>query len=122
MLRRLAFVELAVDDWDAAVRYYRDVIGLRLVHYDADRRWALFQPPAGDAGVAVFQRAAGKPDVALTFECSDLDATGAEWIGRGARPLGEPTTSPEGYRLLRFVDPAGRRLNLFEFADDDAAR
>ncbi|MBE3589369.1 MAG: VOC family protein [Firmicutes bacterium] len=112
---RLAFVELAVDDWHGALQFYRDTLGLKLSHLDPARRWALFHPPQGGSGVAVFARDPTRPEIALTFQCQDLDAAARELAARGAEPLGPPTTSEEGYRLLRLRDPAGRRLNLFEY-------
>lgn len=113
-------MELAVADWPAACRYYREVLGFREAHRDEAGRWSLFLPPGGGAGVALRERDGdGRvPEVALTFSCDDLAASARALEGRGARRLGELTVSPEGYRLVRFQDAEGRRINLYE-ADEE---
>lgn len=111
-------MELAVRDWPAACRYYRDVLSFREAHRDEVGRWALFVPPGGGAGVALRERDrdGAVPEVALTFACDDLDATALDLERRGAKRAGGVTVSPEGYRLVRFHDADGRRINLFEMA------
>src|SRR2546422_8609650 len=91
------YIILIVDDLDRALRFYTDVLGLRLGHRSGDyaqletgatrlgfyTRDAMaktlglsLQPPAQDA-----------PGFELGFKVSDVDAAFAELIARGASPV-----------------------------------
>ncbi len=71
----LAFVEVVVKDWPRAVRWYVEVLGLRLVLEDAPRRFALLEAGAGRIALKGGADATpGRGLVRLTFESTDLDA------------------------------------------------
>jgi catechol 2,3-dioxygenase-like lactoylglutathione lyase family enzyme len=119
----LYFVELRVRDWNAAVAWYRDVLGLELLmRVDADA-FALFA--AGPARLALKGSEPGSSvpgGTLLAFEVDDLQA----WLGRlaehGVRLDGPMKSSPEGYRRARFRDPEGHELSLFEWCSSGARR
>ena len=112
MIPTLAFVELRVADWPAAVAWYRDLLGLPVVlHVEADR-FALLQ--AGPANLAL---KAGQPQpgtILLSFEVVDLPAALARLEALGVSPEAPLKVSPEGYRRALLRDPDGYRLCLFD--------
>lgn len=118
---------LTVDDFDAAVSFYRDALGLReqaaWAAEDEDGRIAIL-----DAGRATLElvnaaqaaaidrievghRAAGA--VRLAFEVDDSEATAARLVAAGARRLAEPVTTPWNDRNVRVEAPEGMQLTLF---------
>jgi lactoylglutathione lyase len=121
---------VTADDWDAAVRFYRDVLGLpqladfssdegRVVLLDAgratleliDRRQADFIDR-----VEVGQRVAGHIRVAL--EVDDSAATTQALVDGGARLVREPTETPWRSLNARLEAPADLQLTLFQELGD----
>ena len=104
---------LTVADWPAAVAWYRDVLGLRvLLRVEADR-FALLT--AGTGRVAL---KAGTPQpgtLLLTFEVDDLPAEMTRLAAAGVVPERPPRASPEGYRRAEQRDPDGYRICLFDW-------
>jgi catechol 2,3-dioxygenase-like lactoylglutathione lyase family enzyme len=119
------YVILIVDDLDRALRFYIDVLGLRLGHRSGDyaqldtgaTRLAFYtrgamartlgfslQPPAQDA-----------PGFEIGFKVADVDAAFAELVAHGATAVTAPTTRPWGQRTAYVRDPDG---HLIELAQD----
>lgn len=118
-------VALTVDDFDAAVEFYRRVLGLEL-----SARWT---EPAGNVGVFALPRAtlelldaeaAAAVDAAevgqrvsgpvrLALGVVDADATHAAAIEAGARLMGAVQQAPWGDRVGRVESPEGLQLTLF---------
>ena len=123
-------VGLSVTDLDAARKWYADVLdmtpgyafeiaplGIRGCFMEGHgTRVELLQRPGARGGIGGQQ----PPDAMLTlgfghiaFRVSDLDATYAELLARGATPVWDPRPSPEpGVRMAFVADPEG---NLVEF-------
>jgi predicted enzyme related to lactoylglutathione lyase len=112
VIRNLAFVELQVADWPAAVAWYRDVLGLAVVlRVEADR-FALLKAGSGQVALK-----AGRPrpgSALLAFEVEDLPAELERLAALGVTPEAPMKTSPEGYRRALLRDPDGYRLCLYD--------
>ena len=128
-MRELRLV-VTSDDYDAALRFYRDVLGL-------DER-AAFTSPGGrvtilEAGIATLEiadpphadyiddvevgrRVAGH--IRVAFGVDDVPATTAQLIEAGAEMVAAPTRTPWNSLNARLNAPAGLHITLF--ADDDA--
>jgi len=127
----LSTVHVYVDDPDAALGFYRDVLGLRVRNEVAsgDFRWitlvsdsqpeigiVLSQPHAGrsqedgDALAALLAKGEIRP---VHFRTDDLDATFAKIANApGAEVLQEPVSQPWGVRDAAVRDPAGNFLRI----------
>lgn len=124
-IRELRLV-VTVEDHAAAVRFYRDVLGLpeladfssaegNVVLLDAgratvevvDQRQAQFIDR-----VEVGRRVAGH--VRVAFEVADAAATTATLRGAGAEVLAEPVRTPWNSLNSRLAAPDGLQLTLFE--------
>jgi catechol 2,3-dioxygenase-like lactoylglutathione lyase family enzyme len=125
-------VGVSVADLDRAKKWYADVLGMT-------EGFAFELPPFGVRGcfmegcgtrVELFERAGSgggvcgqhPPEALLTrgyghvaFATPDLDATYAELLARGAKPVWDPRPSPEpGVRMAFVADTDG---NLVEFIE-----
>lgn len=116
---------LTVEDFDAAVRFYRDTLGLeqvaawpsedgRIVLLGAGRA-TLELVDEGQAAaidrIEVGRRVAGPVRIAL--EVADSAETAARLADAGAELLAEPVVTPWNDRNVRVRAPDGMQLTLF---------
>ncbi|MEV7428464.1 VOC family protein [Nocardioides sp. NPDC092400] len=122
-------------DAEAALGFYRDLLGLELrndVGYDG-MRWLtlgpaggtgttlVLHPPAVDPGLSDDERrtvleliAKGSCGAALTLATDDLDGLFKRLVDGGADVLQEPMDQPYGVRDCAFRDPTGNLLRIDE--------
>jgi lactoylglutathione lyase len=125
---RVAQLRLAVTaaDYDQALRFYRDVLGMpevgtfagpaggRVTILDAGRATLEFSDPPYAAyidQVEVGRRVAGP--IRVAFEVADAAAATAAAEDAGARVLAPPTTTPWNSSNARLDAPAGLQITLF---------
>jgi predicted enzyme related to lactoylglutathione lyase len=123
-VRELRLVVTA-EDYDEALRFYRDVLGLR--------ERAAYTSPGGrvvilEAGIATLEltdpphaafidevevgrRVAGH--IRVAFEVDDSRATAEELAAAGATVIAAPTVTPWNSLNARLEAPAGLQLTLF---------
>lgn len=118
-------VALTVDDYEQALRFYRDALGLPLVDdwgngavLDGGR--ATLEVLSRQAAehvdeVEVGERVAGP--VRLAFEVADSVETAESLTAAGAERLGEPVVTPWSHRNVRLRAPDGMKLTLFTLLD-----
>ena len=125
MVRELRLVVTA-EDYDEALRFYRDVLGLeeRAAYTSPDGRVTILE--AGRATleladpnqaefidrVEVGRRVAGH--IRIAFEVDDSAATTRRLAAAGAEVLAEPTRTPWSSLNARLQAPAGLQLTLFQ--------
>ena len=116
---------LTVDDFDAALAFYRDTLGLEVrdLWVAEGSRGVLLEAGRGtlelfDEGQAamvdeieVGRRGAGA--VRIAFEVEDSRATGEALVAAGAERLGGPVVTPWHDVNVRLLAPDGMQLTLF---------
>jgi predicted enzyme related to lactoylglutathione lyase len=107
-------------DMDRAVKFYQEVLGLRLLRRDGSN-WAMFD--AGPVRLALHGAVEGRPvetgGATAVFEVDDLDAARAGLEERGAE-FEEHVGEVEGYaRFATLRDPDGNRVQIIEYAGED---
>ena len=120
-------VVVTADDFDEAVAFYRDVLGLteraafqgdgdaRVVILDAGHATLELANPAQAAmidRVEAGQRVS--PHIRLAFEVDDARAATAGLSAAGAEVIGGPAVTPWNSLNSRLRAPAGVQLTLFE--------
>jgi lactoylglutathione lyase len=122
---------LTVEDYDQALAFYRDVLGLPLLEswdqpagsgavLDAGRATLeLLSVPQAELvdQVEVGARVAGPVRVAL--EVADSAGTARRLVAAGAQALAEPVVTPWRHRNVRLRAPDGMQLTLFTVLDDE---
>jgi lactoylglutathione lyase len=116
------YVVLIVADLERSVRFYTEVLGLRLQHrsgpfaqLDTGRtRLALYerQAMAATLGMAIGAPAPDCPGFEIGFKVDDVDAAYQELVQRGAAPLTPPADRPWGQRTAYVRDPDGHLIEL----------
>jgi lactoylglutathione lyase len=123
-------IALTVDDYNEAMRFYRDALGLPVLEQweqpagsgavlDAGRA-TLEVLSTGQAGlvdsIEVGERVAGP--VRLALEVDDSARTAEALAAAGAELLGGPVVTPWSHRNVRLRAPDGMQLTLFTVIDD----
>jgi catechol 2,3-dioxygenase-like lactoylglutathione lyase family enzyme len=124
LARELRFA-FTFDDYETAVRLFRDVLGLETL-MDLERqggRGVILAVPS--ATLEVFDvrhtdvvdeievgRATGAR-VRIAVRVDDLGQAGAAVVEAGAQPVADPVMTPWGDRNQRFEIPDGLQLTLF---------
>lgn len=118
------------DDYDAAVRFYRDALGLpeeAAFEGDGDARVAILQ--AGRATLEIANPAQKRmidevevgrqvaPRMRVAFEVADSAAATDELVAAGATLVAEPTETPWRSLNARLDAPAGLHITLFQELD-----
>jgi uncharacterized glyoxalase superfamily protein PhnB len=122
------------DDPDAAVAFYRDLLGFEVrndVGY-AGMRWItvgpvgqpgtsiVLHPPAADPGITdderrtIVEMMAKGTYAAINLATKDLDSTFAQLQAGDVEVVQEPTDQPYGIRDCALRDPAGNLIRLQE--------
>jgi catechol 2,3-dioxygenase-like lactoylglutathione lyase family enzyme len=118
-------VALTVDDFDGALAFYRDTLGLEMrdMWVTEGARGVLLE--AGRATLELFdegqaamvdeievgRRVAGA--VRIAFEVDDSRAVSERLVDAGAEPLGGPVETPWHDVNVRLAAPDGMQLTLF---------
>lgn len=125
---------LPLDDPDASLAFYRDVLGFQVrndVRYGG-QAWItvgppdqtdvniLLGPPGADPGVTDAERRTMTEMMAkgtygwIMLATPDVDATFEKVVASGADVVQEPTDQPWGARDCAFRDPAGNMIRIQE--------
>ena len=118
-------IALTVEDYDEALAFYRDAVGLKLIDEwkTETSNGALLE--AGRATLEIFdegqaamvddvevgRRVAGT--VRFAVEVDDSAALGEQLVRAGAERLGDPVEAPWGDVNVRLQAPDGMQLTLF---------
>ena len=122
-------ITLTVDDFDAAVRLYRDALGLPEVADWSGEQGRVLLLDAGRATLELFdeaqaamvddlevgRRVSGK--VRFALQVPDADAAAASLVDAGATAVADVVLTPWGDRNARVAAPDGMQLTLFTLAD-----
>jgi predicted enzyme related to lactoylglutathione lyase len=117
-LGRIDHVYYWTVDMDRAVKFYEDVLGLRLIRRDGPN-WAIFD--AGPVRLALHGAVRGRPvepgGATAVFGVDDLDASRAALEGRGAT-FDEQIGEVEDYaRFATLRDPDGNAVQIIEYLE-----
>ena len=118
-------VALTVLDFDQAVAFYRDALGLEQIADWSSDDGRVILLEAGTATLELFdERQAESVDrieagrrvsgpVRLAIRVDDVDGVSAQLIAAGADAVAEPVVPPWGGRNARLRTPDGMQLTLF---------
>lgn len=121
-----------VDDFDAALAFYRDALGLpeiaafegvgdaRVAILEAGRATLELANPAQKRMIDRIEAGgAPSPRIRVAFEVDDADGSTRRLEGAGATVIAEPVETPWRSRNARLEAPAGLTLTLFEELDGE---
>lgn len=116
---KLYAVRVFVTDWERALRFYTETLGIPVAFRSDELGWA--QLATGEGQLAL-ERTAPDDDeaqdlvgrfVGVSLEVADIDATYQTLVGRGVSFLGPPAQQPWGGVLAHLRDPDENVVTLF---------
>lgn len=110
-------VELRTTQWEVAVKWYREVLGLRTLVRVVDDGYALFE--AGETRLALIARPqAGEASGrwSLGFEVENLEVVARRLVEAGSL-VTRPSRDPEGFKEIITSDPDGNTIRLFSWPE-----
>jgi catechol 2,3-dioxygenase-like lactoylglutathione lyase family enzyme len=125
MSLKIATVALVVDEYDRAIAFYRDVLGLDLVAdvpLGGDKRWVAVAGAGGarlllakadgeQQAAAIGNQTGGR--VGFFLETDDFERDHARLVAAGVRFLEDPRHEAYG-SVAVFADPFGNKWDLIE--------
>jgi catechol 2,3-dioxygenase-like lactoylglutathione lyase family enzyme len=127
-MSQLELVALVVRDYDAAIRFFVDVLQFELVEDTPSltndgrpKRWVVVRPVGGATGI-LLARADGEQQMAVAgrqfagrvgmfLRVDDFDAAYQRMVAAGVQFVSSPRDEPYG-RLAVFLDVEGNRWDL----------
>jgi predicted enzyme related to lactoylglutathione lyase len=111
-IRRMQATVYFVDDWDAAITFYRDQLRLKLT-VNFPNRWAMFQVPGG--GNIALQPRYDNARAHVSLEVTDIRQVVADLRSSGAHILEDVCQQDHGETAL-VEDPSGNLIALIDTA------
>ncbi len=119
-------IALTVDEFDQAVRFYRDALGLELCQSwdDTDGRGVILELPRATLEIldrpqadAVDRIETGRVipgNVRLAVQVDDLETATTALEQAGAKPMHASVHTPWNHHNQRVMTPDGRQMTLFQ--------
>ena len=109
---------ITVKDFDAAIKFYTEVMGLTVRTINPEYGWAELSGPDGALlGIGkespLMEVKAGSNSV-ITISVDDIQKASNELKKNGTRLVGDLMEIPDHVKLQTFVDPDGNMLQLVE--------
>ena len=121
-------VEVVVEDYDSAIRFFVEALGFELVEDSPSttndgrpKRWVVVRPPGGQTGLLLARADGGRPTAAVGEQMAgrvgfflrvdDFAAAYERMRAAGVAFVTEPRNEAYG-RVAVFVDIAGNRWDL----------
>jgi predicted enzyme related to lactoylglutathione lyase len=117
MLKEIGLSWIVVKDLDKAVRYYVDVVGLRLVEHEKEFGWAELEVSGSGSRLGIAQEnsqdgmKAGQNAV-ITFLVDDLESTKRLMGKKGALFEGDVVEVPGHIKMQTILDQDGNYFQI----------
>lgn len=115
-VREIGLCWIVVKDLKAAIKYYTEVVGLKLMENNAEYGWAELEGFEGGSRLGLAQEnahdsmKAGKNAV-VTFSVANIEKTKAEMVKKGAKCDGDILEVPGHVKMQTMIDADG---NVFQ--------
>ena len=115
---KLRALRIFVTDWDRALRFYSETLGMRVEFAGSEMGWA--ELDTGEARLALERIDAGDEEarelvgrfVAVSLEVADIQERYKSLVAKGVEFLAPPEHQAWGGVLAHFRDPDGNVLTL----------
>lgn len=118
-VKKIDMTWIVVKDVKAAVKYYTDVVGLKLMEYHEDYGWAELQGYEGGSRFGIAQVNPQEPvqpgqNAVVTFTVGNVEQAKEEMVKKGAKCEGEIIEIPGHVKMQTVIDSDGNRFQVCE--------
>lgn len=119
MIEKMELAWIVVADINQAVRFYTEIVGLKLLEFNKEYGWAELSGHQGGALLGIAQ-ANDKESVlpgqnaVMTMSVKDIEAAKAELSKKGVTFVGDILEIPCMLKLQLFIDSDGNKLQLVQ--------
>ncbi|MDE3055513.1 MAG: VOC family protein [Verrucomicrobiota bacterium] len=108
---------IVVKDLKAAVKYYTEVVGLKLLESSEEYGWAELggYERGSRLGIAMAnprEKVAPGQNAVVTFTVADVEKAKAEMVAKGAKPEGDIQEVPGHVKMQTLIDQDGNRFQI----------
>ncbi|MCH9609599.1 MAG: hypothetical protein S4CHLAM45_15310 [Chlamydiales bacterium] len=119
MITEFNLAWIVVDDLQKAIKYYTEIIGLKVVEVCEDFGWAELSPQKGDFRLGIAQKSDHERvqpgSNAITAFCvENLEESIKDLKSKGVEIIGDVMVIPEHVKLQMIKDPDGNQFQLVE--------
>lgn len=119
MIRGIKFISVPVNDQDAALKFYTEVLGFKVTtdqeFIPGGQRWIELAIPGADTGLSLFTPEGHEDRIGtfqpISFWCDDVFQTANVLKQRGTKFFQEPKSESWGTSAI-FEDPEGNKFVL----------
>src|ERR1700691_1059819 len=118
MIRGIKFISIPVRDQDAALKFYTEALGFKVVTdqpFNDKQRWIELMIPGAETGIVLFTPDGHENRIGdfqpLSFWCDDVFATAKIMESKGVEFAAEPKKESWGTSAI-FQDPDGNKFVL----------
>ena len=118
-VKEIGLIWIVVKDVKAAVSYYTDIVGLKLMEFNEQYGWAELEGHEGGARLGIAQEnpqekiTAGQNAV-VTFSVENLEKVKAEMVKKGAKCEGDVIEIPGHVKMQTLSDLDGNHFQICE--------
>ncbi len=110
---------IVVKDVKAAIAYYTEVVGLKLMEFNEQYGWAELEGYEGGSRLGIAQvnpqdNMAEGQNAVVTFTVENLDAAKQEMVEKGAKCEGDVLEVPGHVKMQTVIDADGNRFQICE--------
>lgn len=115
--KSMDLVWIVVKDFKEALKYYTEVLGLKLLSQSEEYNWAELRGPNGGSILGICSECDQSPikagqNAVVTFSVADIEKTKAELVSKGVKLIGETQTVP-GHVIMQLIqDESGNLIHL----------
>lgn len=112
---------IVVKDIKSAVKYYTEVVGLKLMEMSEEYGWAELEGHEGGCRLGIAQENPKEnvrpgQNAIVTFTVASLEKTKAQMVKKGAKCEGEVIEVPGHVKMQTVIDADGNRFQICEMA------
>lgn len=111
-VEKISAITLTVRDMGASVRFYKDILGLKMLYGGEEASFSSFRTGGADSAILNLELGQAVGDWGrIIFHVSDVDEVWVYLTEKGFNPE-RPRDAPWGERYFHMLDPDGHELSF----------
>lgn len=123
--KSIDLVWIVSNDVKAAIKFYTEIVGLKLKEFDEQFGWAELEGPAGGVRLGIAQKQQNSEcessydhqpgqNAVMTFTVASIEKAISEMSAKGAKMVGDVLEVPGHVKLQTAIDTDGNHFQLVE--------